>query len=89
MIPALDGHAWKSFSADYDSDNSQSHEVNWLSDVLPKALAKRGIAARVMTFSYDPDSWIKGPPREMDMPSNDLLSSLESDHVKNFVVGTT
>jgi hypothetical protein len=85
-IHALDGHPWTSFSADFDPTDPYSKEVNWLKDILPQALRQQGIAARIMAFGYDSDRWLRGPPRDMDMPSNDLLSNLESERFARFVV---
>jgi hypothetical protein len=85
-IHPLDGHAWKSFSAVYDTSNPQSPEINWLRDVLSKALEASGISARIMTYGYDSERWLQGPRRDMDMPSNDLISSLQSDNYPRFVV---
>jgi hypothetical protein len=85
-IHPLDGHAWRSFSAVYDPSDPQSPEINWLRDVLPKALEASEISARIMTFGYDSERWLQGPPRHMDMPSNDLISSLQSDDYHRFAV---
>jgi len=85
-IHALDGHPWTSFSADFDPTDPNSREVNWLKDILPQALHEKGIAARIMAFGYDSERWLRGPPRDMDMPSNDLLSNLESERFARFVV---
>jgi hypothetical protein len=85
-IHALDGHPWTSYSADFDPTDPYSKEVNWLKDILPQALRQQGIAARIMAFGYDSERWLCGPPRDMDMPSNDLLSNLESERFARFVV---
>lgn len=74
-VHPLNGHAGTSFSTDYDPASRQSPEINWLRDILPKALEEVGISVRVMTFGYNTGEWLKGV--DADTPSNELLSRLQ------------
>jgi len=88
-IHGLHGGPWDTFAADFDPGNSQCKEVNWLYDILPKRLVLAGVHARIMTFGYDAQWWLKAAEYKNERrPSEDLEGSLDRirDEVRNSVL---